>query len=158
MSTSKKIILAGSHKAAHSAGASANINRDEVITVTVRIRRKKSIEAQLKASGYITHEDYEKEYGALQADVNKVEAFARQYHLKTVETHLARRSVILSGSIANMEKAFGVTLSASPGPDGNPIRVREGDIYIPAELKDIIEGVFGLDNRPAARPMFKVAT
>ena len=158
MSTSKKIILAGSHKAAHSAEISANIKRDEVITVTVRIRRKKSIEAQLKASGYITHEEYEKEYGASQADVNKVEAFARQYNLITVETNLARRSVILSGSIANMEKAFGVTLSASTDADGNNIRVREGDIYIPAELKDIIEGIFGLDNRPAARPMFKVAT
>src|SRR6202012_5095235 len=103
MNTPKKIILAGSHKAAHSAGVSANFNRDEVITVTVRIRRKKSIEAQLKVSGYITHEDYEKEYGASQADVNKVEAFARQYDLSPVETHLARRSVILSGNISNME-------------------------------------------------------
>src|SRR6202012_2784473 len=103
--TPKKIILAGSHKAAHSAGVSANFNRDEVITVTVRIRRKKSIEAQLQASGYITHETYEKEYGASQADVNKVEAFARQYNIRPVETHLARRSVILSGSIADMEKA-----------------------------------------------------
>src|ERR1700739_2742164 len=121
MNTPKKIILAGSHKAAHSAGVSANINRNEVITVTVRIRRKRSIEAQLKATGYITHEDYEKEYGASQADVNKVEAFARQYHLSAVEIHLARRSVIFSGSIANMEKAFGVTLSASTDTNGNQI-------------------------------------
>jgi kumamolisin len=56
-----------------------------------------------------------------------------------------------------MEAAFGTKLSCAKDNDGNDIRVRQGDIYIPAKLKDIIEGVFGLDNRPVARPMFKIA-
>ena len=50
----------------------------------------------------------------------------------------------LSGSVSNMESAFGVNLSGSTDFEGKPIRVREGEIFIPANLKNIIEGVFGL--------------
>jgi kumamolisin len=32
-----------------------------------------------------------------------------------------------------------------------------GDIKIPAKLQPVVEGVFGLDDRPQARPMFTVA-
>lgn len=35
---------------------------------------------------------------------------------------------------------------------GGSYRGRTGQIYIPTELKDIVEGVFGLDNRQQARP------
>jgi kumamolisin len=157
MSTPKKVALTGSHKAAHAGVITSDINRDKAIEITVRIRRKNSIEPQLRTGEHITHKNYEKEYGGSQADVNKVEAFAHEYHLSIVEASLASRSVILRGSIADMEKAFGVTLSSSTDANGNQIRVRQGDIYIPAALKDIIEGVFGLDNRPVARPMFKVS-
>lgn len=157
MSSPGKIALAGSHKAAHGRDITGKVNRNETIEVTVRIRRKKPIEAKLQSGERVTHKNYEKEFGSSQKDVDKVEAFAHQYHLSTAEVSLARRSLILRGSVNNMEAAFGVTLSASTDADGNKIRVREGDIFIPATLSDIIEGVFGLDNRPVARPMFKVA-
>jgi len=157
MSTPKKIALEGSHKVAHAAEATASINKDDIIEVTVRIRRKKSLEDSLKSGERISRENYEKEYGASQEDVDKVEAFAQQYHLSTVETNLARRSVILKGSITNMETAFGVSLSGANDADGNNIRVRSGEIFIPETLKGIIEGVFGLDNRPVARAMFRVS-
>ena len=35
-------------------------------------------------------------------------------------------------------------------------RGRTGPIYIPKELKNIVEGVHGLDNRPVARPHFRL--
>ncbi|MGZ3751852.1 MAG: S53 family peptidase [Mucilaginibacter sp.] len=156
MRSPKKIALAGSNKAAHTGDITAKIDRDEDIEVTVRIRRKKSLEDKLKSGDTISHKNYEKEFGAAQKDADKVEAFAHMYHLSTVETDLARRSVILKGSIADMEAAFGVKLSGSTDASGNKIRVRQGEIFIPATLKDVIQGVFGLDNRPVARPLFKI--
>ncbi len=157
MSTPRKIALPGSHKATHANGTTGKADRNETIEVTVRIRRKKSIEPKLGSDYRVTHKNYEKEFGASQRDADKVEAFAHQYHLTTVETDLARRSVILSGTVSDMEAAFNVNLAASTDANGNKIRVREGDIFIPTTLKDVIEGVFGLDNRPVARPMFKIA-
>ncbi len=157
MSLPKKIALEGSHKVAHPAEATASINKDDIIEVTVRIRRKKPLEDSLKSGERIARENYEKEFGASQEDADKVEAFAQQYHLSTVDTNLARRSIIFRGSITNMEAAFGVSLSGANDVNGNNIRVRSGEIFIPETLNGIIEGVFGLDNRPVARPMFKVS-
>ena len=158
MRTPKKIVLAGSHKKAHHAPVTGKVDPAESIEITVRIRRKKSIESKVGSDERISHKNYEKEFGASQKDAERVEAFANQYHLSTVEVDLARRSVILSGSAADMEAAFGVKLACSTDSDGNGIRVRQGDIFIPAKLQDIIEGVFGLDNRPIARPMMKLST
>ncbi|MEO6978851.1 MAG: S53 family peptidase [Mucilaginibacter sp.] len=154
MKNLNKVALAGSYKKAHMGETTAKVNRRQFIDVTVRIRRKKSIEAHLDEGKQIGHDDYEKEFGAAQNDADKVEAFAHQYKLKTVEVSLARRSVILRGSVANMEAAFGVSLAKAVDSHGDDIRVRKGDIFIPAALEDIIEGVFGLDNRKVARPMF----
>ncbi|MDB5086089.1 MAG: family peptidase [Mucilaginibacter sp.] len=156
MKTSNKVALAGSYKKAHSGETTAKLNRNTFIEVTLRIRRKKSIESVLNAGKRVDHADYEKEFGASQKDADQVEAFARQYKLSTVEVSLPRRTVILRGSIANMEAAFEVNLSKAVDSHGDDIRVRKGDIYIPEALKDIVEGVFGLDNRKAARPLFKL--
>src|ERR1700712_4837159 len=126
MRSPKKIALPGSHKNPHPGEKTARIDRAEDIEVTVRIRRKKSLEAKIKSGDTITHKNYEKEFGTSQKDANKVEAFAHLYHLSTVETDLARRSVILKGTIADMEAAFGIKLAGSTDASGNKIRVREG--------------------------------
>ncbi len=157
MKTPKRIALPGSYKKQHATQLSELPDREQSIDITVRIRRKKSLEAQLKSGERYTHKSYEKEFGASLKDADRVEAFAQRFHLSTAEVDLARRSLMLRGSIENMEAAFGVELDGSVDEQGNPIRVRKGEIFIPAKLKDIIEGVFGLDNRPVAKPMFQVS-
>jgi kumamolisin len=53
-----------------------------------------------------------------------------------------------------MSKAFGVELKQYDHPNGT-YRGRTGPVHIPQELRDVIEGVFGLDNRPQAKPHFR---
>jgi len=64
---------------------------------------------------------------------------------------------MLTGSVADFESAFRVKLARYKGADGHTFRGRSGEISIPAALENIVEGVFGLDDRPHARPMFQVA-
>jgi kumamolisin len=40
---------------------------------------------------------------------------------------------------------------------GISYRGREGPVHLPADLVSIVEGIFGLDNRPQARPFFRFA-
>jgi kumamolisin len=54
-----------------------------------------------------------------------------------------------------MQKAFDVSLTEKP-VDGVTYRVREGAIRLPAELDGAVEAVLGLDNRPQAKPHFRV--
>jgi hypothetical protein len=36
-------------------------------------------------------------------------------------------------------------------PDGRTVRAYEGEISLPPQLKDVVQGVFGLDTHPIAR-------
>lgn len=133
----------------------------EVIRVSIRLRPRTPLDTLQSSSAlsatlpkdrqYLTREEYAARYGADPADVAKVEAFAHQYNLTVVEVSLPRRTVVLSGTVANMSAAFGVTLAKYEHTDG-PFRGRTGPIMVPADLVGIVEGVFGLDDRRQARP------
>ncbi len=62
----------------------------------------------------------------------------------------------VTGSVTDFEAAFKVKLSGCK-KQGQTYRIRSGEIFIPENLKDVISGVFGLDNRPVARPMYQIA-
>jgi kumamolisin len=94
-------------------------------------------------------------HGARPADIKKIRAFATQNKLKVVEVSRPRRSVLLSGSISNFSRAFNVELNSYQHSSGTS-RMRSGSIQIPAALSGIIEGVFGLDNRPQAKAHFRI--
>jgi kumamolisin len=65
-----------------------------------------------------------------------------------------RRSVVLSGTTATFGPAFGVSLHQFEHAGGT-YRGRTGSISVPAELTEVVEGVFGLDNRPQADAHFQ---
>jgi kumamolisin len=139
----------------------ATADPNERLEVTVMVRRRKPLPSPATMGNqlprqreYLTPEKLDSEYGADPADLKKVEAFAQQHGLQVVESSEGRRSVILSGTVAAFEKAFGVQLHIYQHAHGT-YRGRTGPVHVPAELADIIEGVFGLDNRPFARPHFR---
>ena len=101
--------------------------------------------------------EYENAHGADPADLNQIKKFAQEYGLQVHETgtELARRTVMLSGTASNLQRAFNVELKEYSSPKGN-FRGRVGAVSVPADYADIITGVFGLDNRPQAEPHFRL--
>lgn len=154
MKTPKKVVLKGTHRPTPKA-ALTPIDPETFIEVTVRIRRKRSIDAAVAAGEVIARENYAQEFGASQEDAEAVETFANDHHLTTVLVDLARRSVVLKGRISDFEAAFAVNLHLED-QQGIEYRIRTGDIHVPENLADIITGIFGFDERPAARPMFQI--
>jgi len=99
----------------------------------------------------LSREELAATHGADPQDVAKIDAFAYEHGLDVVEANLAARTVILSGTVQALSEAFNVTLHMYEHPSGT-YRGRTGGIEIPAGLEGIVQGVFGLDNRPQARP------
>ncbi|GAA1025413.1 MULTISPECIES: S53 family peptidase [Amycolatopsis] len=95
-------------------------------------------------------------HGADPADAEAVTAFAARHDLTVLSTDLARRTMTLSGTLAALSVAFGVEFGWYDSPAGRH-RGREGVISLPADLEPVIDGVFGLDERPAARPHSSLA-
>jgi len=105
-------------------------------------------------NGYLSREQFAAAHGTEPADLAKVRAFASAHGLTAVEESAARRTVVLSGTVAQMDAAFGVQLLQVTHPGGT-YRGRSGTIQVPAELDGIVEAVLGLDNRPQAKPYFR---
>ena len=104
---------------------------------------------------HLSRAQFVSQHGARPADIKKIRTFAALNGLKVVEASRARRSVLLSGTVGAFSRAFGVELNSYQHPIGT-CRMRTGTIQIPAQLAGVIEGVFGLDNRPQAKPHFRI--
>jgi kumamolisin len=135
-----------------------DVDPQRQMQVTLTVRRRSSgddpdaLAAIGSQPGQLTREEFAERFGAEPADLKKVEEFARAHGLEVVEASEARRTVVLRGSIGDMSTAFGVDLALYEHPDLGLFRGRVGPVYVPAELADVVEGVFGLDDRPQVRP------
>ncbi len=156
---SNRVEVPGSEKAAlPEASLAGDVPADERFQVTVRVRRQTALPSLAAYAAqaprqrrYMTRTEFAAQHGASAADLAKVAAFAQTYHLTVDDSNSDRRSVLLSGTAADFEQAFGVTLKSYNLGGTITYRGRSGQIFIPAELDGIIVGVFGLDNRPFAR-------
>jgi kumamolisin len=138
------------------------VDPSETFEVTIRLRSRASdadLAAQAAALGatppaersYLTPEQLAERYGADPAAMERVAQFARDHQLTVVRSDQAQRTIVLSGTAQALSAAFQVQLVRYSSPQGE-YRGRIGPVHIPADLQDVVEGVFGLDNRQQARP------
>ncbi len=92
------------------------------------------------------------------ADFEALRSFAHQHGLTVDEaaSSLSRRTLVVRGSAAAMEKAFGVELhdyeeAGRPGDRGGASTDSPGPVSLPETHAALIEAVLGLDARPIAK-------
>jgi kumamolisin len=134
------------------------VDPNETVEVTVYLRPPatsnlaNTIHEQVQHHGrHLSREEYAANHSASSDDIAKVVDFAGKNNLTVVETDPIGRKVVLAGTAATMSAAFATELQRYEHSNGT-YRGRTGSIHIPAELNQIIVGVFGLDNRPQAQP------
>lgn len=157
--------LAGSERAAvKDTKCIGPVGPNETLRVVVTLRRRGKSEldalAQRTARGEpvepLSREAFAQRFGVAQEDFAKLEAFAREYLLSIDRCDLSAAKVVLSGTAEHFQAAFGVELSHYEHPTLGRFRGRTGAITIPADLADVVTAVLGLDNRPQARPHFRL--
>jgi kumamolisin len=152
MNSQGYVVLPGSHRnPAKAALAVGECDPDQRVEVTVKLRRKAPLpEIQERPALPISRAELGAKYGATAEDIEKVKTTFERLGLKTVSADAATCSIRLAGPVHAMEKAFQVKLREYTHPRGT-YRGRTGSIQIPSELKDVVVGVFGLDNRPVVK-------
>ncbi|HEY2158876.1 MAG TPA: S53 family peptidase [Isosphaeraceae bacterium] len=156
-SFSKWVGLPGSEKApAPGASVGEATPGDETFDVSIRVRRRTPLPpGPPKPGRRMSHAEYEAKHGADPDDVKVVERFATHFGLAVKSVLPAERTVILEGTAAAFSRAFKVELRTHRLPDETWYRGRQGTISIPDELRGIVVGVFGLDDRQVVWPMFR---
>ena len=96
-------------------------------------------------------------YGADPADIQFVGQFATANGLAVAQVNQTARTVVLTGRTADFAKAFQVELACYQH-DGGSYRGRTGMISLPSELSKVVQSVHGLDDRPQAKPHFRLAS
>jgi kumamolisin len=160
-----KVVLKGSERrAVQGASVVAPASPTERMEVTVLVRRRARQElasrvAKISSGGargaLLSREEFAKLHGADTADFAAVRAFAASHGLSVVQEHAGRRTLVLSGTVAQFSAAFDVQLHEM-SCEGGTYRGRTGSISLPADLAKVIEAVLGLDSRPQAAPHFRI--
>jgi kumamolisin len=144
----------------------AGVDPNKLIKLTIYVRPKVTdIEVpRLHEIGHSPHEwqrtvANRKAHPAFDADPKSLQAvqkFAKANHLKVLESSRVKRSVLVQGKASDAMRAFGVDLKIFEHPTKGRYRGRTGPVSVPASLHKIVEAVFGFDNRPIGRPLFKL--
>lgn len=149
----RRVVLTGSERQAVGTRVGDQPD-DEVIEVSVILKPK--ARAPIPQGGdYISRKEFAKKYGADEAAIEQVRAFAEENGLTVVEASVPRRTVRLQGTAGELCRALGVSLSRYEY-QGREYRARSGGISLPSDLAESVEAVLGLDNRPQARAHFRV--
>lgn len=163
---SKRPLRGSERNAISGARSIGKADPAERLEVSILLRRRDDDQLKARISkltagdqsdGCLDRAAFARQFGADPGDIAAVRNFAGQHGLAVVQEDAARRTVILSGTVAQFNGAFGVELQQCEH-DGGTYRGRTGPIHLPDELIDIVEAVLGLDNRPQARPNFRNRT
>jgi kumamolisin len=134
------------------------------IELTLVTRRRAALPAELVLGpATLTPTELAERHGTNPGDLDLIRQVLSQHGIEVTQTYTGSRCVKASGTLAALAEAFGASLSmvrsdhpAAPGGRAEH-RYREGGLRVPAELSGIVLAVLGLDNRPQARPQFRIA-
>ncbi len=161
-SSSQTVSLPRSErKAPAGARMMGSVDAGELMNVSVILQRKEPLNLKQLGGRRLSRADYAMKHGADPAVADKVRRFAASNGLTVDEaaSSLVRRTLVLKGTAAAMQRAFGVELKQYEYQDQDGrtqrFRGRQGSLMIPSDLANSVEAVLGLDNRPQATAHFR---
>src|SRR5271157_608015 len=142
------VILAGSKRGRNEKAIRVRaVDPDRIMEITIALRGPKLPGADEVPTKALSREELAAQFGASKEDAAKVTKVLKTYKLKVEGVSLPTRSMRVSGKASAMEAAFRPKLATYRSREQGDYVGREGTIKIPAELKGIVTGVFGLDQR-----------
>jgi len=146
------VVLPGSKRAKDpDATRVGDVDPKERFAVTIGLSGPKLPGPDEYVGRTLTAAELAEKFGARKQDADKVAKSLKKFGLKVDSVSLDTRSMSVSGTAAAMEAAFKPGLAMMRSPDQGEYRGRQGALQIPTELKGIVTGVFGLDERQMAR-------
>lgn len=141
---------------AHYLGAH-DANESMEVTLVLRRRGAQPEPARWPAKPAEPRNNFGDRFGADPTDVERTRSFAREHDLQETACEAHRRSMRLRGSVAALQKAFGVELGRYETSDGRQYTGCRHAPQLTQKLGPQVIAVLGLDQRPVARTHFRLA-
>lgn len=123
------------------------LDPDTQIEVTVTVRGS----PLPTTGGTLSGDKLRRKYAPRPEDTQKVKKVLKRFGLVVKRESPATGSLIVAGTAAQIEKAFQPRLGLYRSAEDGEFRGREDKVKIPAQLRGLVTGVFGLDQRRVAR-------
>ena len=140
--------------------ASAALDPETPIEATLFLRRRAEVPEEVLENP-IPRDEFVARYGADPADVELVTTTLRSLGVTVIDSSLADRRIRVSGTASVLGRVFGTDLGQATSTDANdnPVehRHRTGGLSVPSALSGVVTAVLGLDDRPQARALYRVA-
>lgn len=105
---------------------------------------------------FMTPTEVGEQFGAAQADIDSTVSFLQNNGFTITMTPKNRTAVFATGTVAQIERAFGTKLTAVQRPDGTTFHTNLTSLNVPASLVNKIHGIRGVDN--FIRPVHRTTT
>jgi kumamolisin len=125
-------------------------NQVEVTLILRPPEGAQGISERLLAGTYDSSQTKQSDIAADPSDIQAVAQFAVEHHLQILKSDAVTRSVRVAGSVAAIEKAFGIRSGNAQKGTVQSLNYK-GPVELPAALKKIVIAVLGLDQTPIAR-------
>jgi kumamolisin len=125
---------------------------DDQVRVSVIVKRKQPLDLDSLHGRHISRTEFTSKYAASTDAFSHLRSFAEQHGLKVDvdASSLDRRTLVLTGTAAQMQQAFGVQLQQVEH-DGRQYRIHQQPMSMPQECASMVDAVLGLDTRPQAQ-------
>jgi kumamolisin len=156
LSPAQRVEIAGSAAKPKIAGTWSSADPNQPIGATIVLRRPAQaadLSEQILSGGFqpASQAAAEQALAASPDDLAAVHAFIQAQGLTIASENAAARTIQVQGTVEQMSSAFGVSIGSVSDSSGNAHLTYRGSISVPAELKDIVTAVLGLDQRPVAQ-------
>ena len=159
MAPDRPVLPGSARRPLASAQAAGELDTGSRLEVTVVLRRRAELPAELPQ---LSTAQFADAYGADPADVATAREALTGEGLEVTAVDVASRRLQVRGTVADLQRAFGTDLAQVESHDpvqGRAVthRQRSGMLAVPAALADVVVAVLGLDDRPQARTRFRPA-
>jgi kumamolisin len=125
----------------------------EPIQLTIMLKPRAPIDAMHPV---MSRTDYAKRHGTRHEVVDRLIEYARSHGLRADHVDAAAHMVRLSGTYAQAQSAFAPEGMGVYEINGRKVIARNGHLAVPADLAEDVVAVVGFDQRPVARPHFRI--
>ncbi len=148
MPNEQYVTLAGSERQPrNNAARIGDVDLDERVEVTLALKGPELPSDKDFPRQPLSREEYRNKYAASRKDVDTVAIELERFGLKVKSFSLESRSMVVSGTLRQMQKAFPSDLGMYHHSGQGIYRGRKGAIEVPARLDGLVQSVLGLDER-----------
>jgi kumamolisin len=125
---------------------------DDEVRVSIIVKRKQRLDLASLHGRHLSRTEFDSKYAANADAFDQLRTFAAQHGLSVDEaaSSLDRRTLVLTGTAAKMQQAFGVELQQVEH-EGRRYRIHQQPVSMPQECASMVDAVLGLDTRPQAQ-------